>query len=80
VNLDWGAFAGAWRTLYRPTLDRVRSGELPWHSRKAELVNAPVRLAPGLPPHVPFGCTPTPLIAKQQAATSQVPLTFVCQS
>jgi 2-haloacid dehalogenase len=30
LNVDWGAFADAWRRLYRPTLDRVIRGELPW--------------------------------------------------
>jgi 2-haloacid dehalogenase len=30
LNLDWGRFADAWRERYRPSLDRVRSAELPW--------------------------------------------------
>jgi 2-haloacid dehalogenase len=30
LNVDWPAFADAWRAVYRPSLDRVRSGELPW--------------------------------------------------
>jgi 2-haloacid dehalogenase len=30
LNVDWGRFADAWRERYRPSLDRVRSGELPW--------------------------------------------------
>ena len=30
VRADWGAFADAWRAGYRPAMDRVRRGELPW--------------------------------------------------
>ena len=30
VARDWGAFADAWRGKYRPYMDKVRSGELPW--------------------------------------------------
>ena len=30
LSVDWAAFADAWRAVYRPTLDRVRNGELPW--------------------------------------------------
>jgi 2-haloacid dehalogenase len=30
VEADWGAFADAWRGKYRPYMDKVRSGELPW--------------------------------------------------
>lgn len=30
VEADWEAFADAWRTQYRPFMDKVRSGELPW--------------------------------------------------
>jgi 2-haloacid dehalogenase len=30
LNIDGPAFADAWRAAYRPALDRVRSGELPW--------------------------------------------------
>jgi 2-haloacid dehalogenase len=30
LNVDWGAFADAWRAIYRPSLDLVRNGELPW--------------------------------------------------
>jgi 2-haloacid dehalogenase len=29
-ELDAAAFADAWRTGYRPAMDRVRSGDLPW--------------------------------------------------
>jgi 2-haloacid dehalogenase len=30
VRIDWAAFADAWRGGYRPAMDRVRRGELPW--------------------------------------------------
>jgi 2-haloacid dehalogenase len=30
VRADWGAFADAWRAAYRPAMDRVRKGEVPW--------------------------------------------------
>ena len=30
LNVDWAAFADAWRGGYQPAMDRVRSGELPW--------------------------------------------------
>jgi 2-haloacid dehalogenase len=30
LNIDWAAFADAWRAGYRPAMARVRSGELPW--------------------------------------------------
>ena len=29
-DIDWTAFAVAWRKLYQPQMQRVRSGELPW--------------------------------------------------
>jgi 2-haloacid dehalogenase len=29
-DVDWGRFADAWRALYQPQLERVRSGERPW--------------------------------------------------
>jgi 2-haloacid dehalogenase len=29
-TVDWPAFADAWRAVYRPSLDRVQNGELPW--------------------------------------------------
>jgi len=32
VKADWGAFADAWRAGYRPAMERVRQGELPWQS------------------------------------------------
>jgi 2-haloacid dehalogenase len=30
LNVDWAAFADAWRAVYRPSLDRVQNAELPW--------------------------------------------------
>jgi 2-haloacid dehalogenase len=30
IKVDWGAFADTWRGAYRPSMDRVRRGELPW--------------------------------------------------
>lgn len=30
LNVDWGNFADTWRGAYRPSMDRVRRGELPW--------------------------------------------------
>jgi 2-haloacid dehalogenase len=30
INVEWAAFADAWRGAYRPSMDRVRRGELPW--------------------------------------------------
>jgi 2-haloacid dehalogenase len=30
LNVDWTAFADAWRAVYRPSLDRVQKGELSW--------------------------------------------------
>ncbi len=30
VRADWGEFADAWRAGYRPAMDRVRCGEVPW--------------------------------------------------
>ena len=30
LHADWGAFADAWRAGYRPAMDDVRSGRLPW--------------------------------------------------
>jgi 2-haloacid dehalogenase len=29
-NVDWAAFADAWRAGYGPSMNRVRKGELPW--------------------------------------------------
>jgi 2-haloacid dehalogenase len=30
VSIDWPLFSDAWRAAYRPGMDRVRSGDLPW--------------------------------------------------
>jgi 2-haloacid dehalogenase len=30
LDIDWAAFADAWRGRYRPSMDRVMRGELPW--------------------------------------------------
>jgi 2-haloacid dehalogenase len=30
LEVDWAQFADAWRGLYQPTLERVRSGQMPW--------------------------------------------------
>ena len=35
IELDWEAFALAWRALYEPSMHRVRSGELQWKSLDA---------------------------------------------
>lgn len=30
LHVDWGAFADAWRSIYHPYMDRVRTGKLLW--------------------------------------------------
>ena len=30
IDADWARFADSWRAGYRPAMERVRSGELPW--------------------------------------------------
>ena len=30
LNIDWAKFADTWRAIYRPYMERVNSGELPW--------------------------------------------------
>ena len=30
LDVDWAAFADAWRSKYAPSIDRVRRGEIPW--------------------------------------------------
>ena len=30
IGLDWPAFADAWRALYQPAMQRVRTGEIDW--------------------------------------------------
>ena len=32
VRADWAAFADAWRAGYKPAMDRVRRGALPWQT------------------------------------------------
>jgi len=32
LDVDWGAFADAWREEYRPSMDRVRRGETSWRN------------------------------------------------
>jgi 2-haloacid dehalogenase len=29
-NIDWVEFADCWRLGYKPTMDKVRKGEIPW--------------------------------------------------
>lgn len=35
IEIDWAAFADSWRGRYRPSMDRVMRGELPWTSLDA---------------------------------------------
>ncbi len=30
LDVNWPAFADAWRKKYAPSMDRVRGGDLPW--------------------------------------------------
>ncbi len=30
LDVDWAAFADAWRGEYQPSMEKVRSGEIPW--------------------------------------------------
>src|SRR4051794_31733552 len=30
LSVDWAAFADAWRDQYRPSMDRVMRGDVPW--------------------------------------------------
>ena len=30
IDIDWAAFADAWRDGYRPAMQKVRTGQLPW--------------------------------------------------
>lgn len=30
LDIDWAAFADSWRSIYRPFMDKVQKGELPW--------------------------------------------------
>jgi 2-haloacid dehalogenase len=50
LNVDWGQFTDAWRDRYRPSLDRVRTGEQPWtkldvlHRQSLESVLSALRI------------------------------------
>jgi 2-haloacid dehalogenase len=35
LDVDWAAFADAWRARYKPSMDKVRSGEQPWKTLDA---------------------------------------------
>ncbi|MEF8843215.1 MAG: haloacid dehalogenase type II [Haloarculaceae archaeon] len=35
LDVDWAAFADAWREEYRPSMDRVRRDEIPWRNLDA---------------------------------------------
>lgn len=35
IDVDWAAFANAWREEYQPSMDRVRDGEIPWQNLDA---------------------------------------------
>jgi 2-haloacid dehalogenase len=35
LDVDWPAFADAWRGRYKPSMDKVRSGEQPWKTLDA---------------------------------------------
>jgi 2-haloacid dehalogenase len=35
ITIDWAAFADAWREEYRPSLERVQQGEIPWRNLDA---------------------------------------------
>src|SRR5215831_15394236 len=30
LNIDWAGFVDRWRLAYRPTMNQVRKGEIPW--------------------------------------------------
>ena len=30
LDVDWAAFADAWRSRYAPSMERVRRGDIPW--------------------------------------------------
>lgn len=30
LRVDWGEFADAWRAIYHPYMDKVRTGQMPW--------------------------------------------------
>ena len=35
LQVDWASFANAWRKRYKPSMDRVRRGEVPWRNLDA---------------------------------------------
>ena len=35
LDVDWAAFADAWREEYEPSMERVRRGEIPWRNLDA---------------------------------------------
>lgn len=35
IDVDWAAFADAWREAYQPSMDRVREGDIPWRNLDA---------------------------------------------
>lgn len=35
LQVDWASFADAWRERYKPSMDRVRRGEIPWKNLDA---------------------------------------------
>jgi 2-haloacid dehalogenase len=35
LDVDWAAFADAWREEYQPSMERVRQGEIPWRNLDA---------------------------------------------
>ena len=39
IDIDWAAFADAWREEYHPSLNRVRRGEIPWRNLDSELLD-----------------------------------------
>jgi 2-haloacid dehalogenase len=47
IELNWEAFADAWRAAYEPSMDRVRTGELPWMNLDALQRQSLESLLPG---------------------------------
>jgi 2-haloacid dehalogenase len=46
ISADWAALVDAWRGAYAPSMQRVRSGELPWTNLDALQRGSIARLAP----------------------------------
>lgn len=46
AGIDWPMFADAWRAAYRPSMDRVRRGDLPWTNLDSLHRRSLDRLAP----------------------------------